>query len=246
VKITGREKMKKIKLTVITRNEGYLQRLAGRLREEKDISLLSSIVINHFKSEMKQSIAFLEQTFVTQPDVLLLDQTILRDAAAIDVQQVLAYRDKLMATKFIIVGERYNEESVMAEIEAGVRGFFRTVLGDEMLIKCIHAVAQGEIWLDAALIARVFEEFIKEAIRRRDHLKPLAHLNFEKLKMLSPREMEILALISESMTNEEIADKLFLSTKTVKTHVRNIFEKAGIRNRVEAAVIYARHVQMSD
>ena len=59
-------------------------------------------------------------------------------------------------------------------------------------------------------------------------------------------EMEILALISESMTNEEIADKLFLSTKTVKTHVRNIFEKAGIRNRVEAAVIYARYVQLSD
>ena len=238
--------MKKIRITVITRNSDYLQRLANRLCEEKDMSLFSSIVINNFKSEMKQSIAFLEQTFLTQPDVLLLDQTILRDAAAIDVQQVLAYRDKLNSTKFIIVGERYNEESVMAEIEAGVRGFFRTALGDEMLIKCIRAVAQGEIWLDAPLVTRVFEEFIKEAIRRRDRLKPLAHLNFEKLKALSTREMEILALISESMTNEEIADKLFLSTKTVKTHVRNIFEKAGIRNRVEAAVIYARHVQMSD
>ena len=238
--------MKKIRITVITRNSDYLQRLEDRLHEEKDISLLSSIVINNFKSEMKQSIAFLEQTFVTQPDVLLLDQTILRDAAAIDVQEVLAYRDKFIATRFIIVGERYNEESVMAEIEAGVRGFFRTALGDDMLIKCIRAVAQGEIWLDAAMVARVFEEFIKEAIRRRDRIRPLAHLNFEKLKALSPREMEILALISESMTNEEIADKLFLSTKTVKTHVRNIFEKAGIRNRVEAAVIYARYVQLSD
>ncbi|MBP1711014.1 MAG: hypothetical protein H6Q49_1216, partial [Deltaproteobacteria bacterium] len=134
--------MKKIRITVMTRNSDYLQRLEDRLREEKDISLLSSIVINNFKSEMKQSIAFLEQTFVTQPDVLLLDQTILRDAAAIDVQEVLAYRDKFIATRFIIVGERYNEESVMAEIEAGVRGFFRTALGDDMLIKCIRAVAQ--------------------------------------------------------------------------------------------------------
>ena len=105
--------MKKIRITVITRNSDYLQRLANRLCEEKDMSLFSSIVINNFKSEMKQSIAFLEQTFLTQPDVLLLDQTILRDAAAIDVQQVLAYRDKLNSTKFIIVGERYNEESVM-------------------------------------------------------------------------------------------------------------------------------------
>jgi len=52
-------------------------------------------------------------------------------------------------------------------------------------------------------------------------------------------------LISHSMTNEEIADKLFLSPKTVKTHIRNIFQKAGIRNRVEAALLYARHTLMS-
>jgi DNA-binding CsgD family transcriptional regulator len=65
------------------------------------------------------------------------------------------------------------------------------------------------------------------------------------LEMLSPREMEVMALISKSMTNEEIADKLFLSSKTVKTHMRNIFAKAGIRNRVEAALIYTRHALIS-
>jgi DNA-binding CsgD family transcriptional regulator len=57
--------------------------------------------------------------------------------------------------------------------------------------------------------------------------------------------MEVMALISQSMTNEEIADKLFLSPKTVKTHLRNIFAKGGIRNRVEAALIYTRHALMS-
>jgi DNA-binding CsgD family transcriptional regulator len=46
------------------------------------------------------------------------------------------------------------------------------------------------------------------------------------------------------MTNEEIADKLFLSAKTVKTHLRNIFAKAEIRNRVEAALLYTRHTLM--
>ena len=78
-------------------------------------------------------------------------------------------------------------------------------------------------------------------MKKRDLLKPLTDLSSEKLKMLSPREMEVMELISHSMTNEEIADKLFLSPKTVKTHIRNIFEKAGIRNRVEAALLYARH-----
>jgi DNA-binding CsgD family transcriptional regulator len=61
------------------------------------------------------------------------------------------------------------------------------------------------------------------------------------MKDISKREMEVMALISESMTNEEIAEKLFLSAKTVKTHIRNIFEKTGIRNRVEAVLLYIRY-----
>jgi DNA-binding NarL/FixJ family response regulator len=106
-------------------------------------------------------------------------------------------------------------------------------------------VARGEIWLDAALITRVFDEFIEELTKKRDLFESLTHLSMAKLEMLSPREMEIMALISHSMTNEEIADKLFISSKTVKTHLRNIFAKADIRNRVEAALVYTRHALIS-
>ena len=95
------------------------------------------------------------------------------------------------------------------------------------------------------MITPVFDEFIKEFMTKKDHLKSLTPLSSVKLDLLSPREMEVLALISESMTNEEIADKLFLSSKTVKTHLRNIFAKAKIRNRVEAALLYTRHTLMS-
>ena len=233
-----------IKLAVVTCNEKYLQQLTNHLHGEKGISLLSTIIIKNLESEVKQALDFLKQMIEQRPDILLLDQEILRDAAAMDLQQTLNYLDKLIATKTIIVGERYNEENVMMMLRASARGFFRTALGDEQLIKCIRVVAGGEIWLDADLITRVFDEFIKELMKKRDRLKSLAHLSSAKLKMLSPREMEVLALISESMTNEEIADKLFLSSKTVKTHMRNIFEKSGIRNRVEAALVYTRHTLM--
>ena len=114
-------------------------------------------------------------------------------------------------------------------MQGGVRGFFRFALGDEQLIKCIRVVARGEIWLEAELITPVFDEFIKEFMKKKDLLKSLTDLSSAKLDMLSPREMEIMELISQSMTNEEIADKLFLSPKTVKTHLRNIFQKAGIK-----------------
>jgi DNA-binding CsgD family transcriptional regulator len=55
--------------------------------------------------------------------------------------------------------------------------------------------------------------------------------------------MQVMALVSETMTNEEIARKLFLSAKTVKTHLRNIFHKTKIHNRVEAALLYIRYKQ---
>jgi NarL family two-component system response regulator LiaR len=234
-----------IKLAVITRDKKYLQQLTNRLHGEKDISLLSTIIIKNIKSDVKQLNVFVKQMIEQRPDILLLDQVILRDAAALDSEIIIDYRDKMPTMKTIIVGERYNEENVMMMLRASARGFFRTALGDEQLIKCIRVVAGGEIWLDAELITPVFDEFIKEFMTKKDHLKSLTPLSSEKLDLLSPREMEVLALISESMTNEEIADTLFLSSKTVKTHLRNIFAKAKIRNRVEAALLYTRHALMS-
>ena len=237
--------MKMITLAVFTCDEKYLQQLTNRLHGEKDVSLLSAIIIKNLKSEVKQALAFVKQMIEQRPDILLLDQVILRDVAALDLERILGYKDKLPSMNTIIVGERFNEENVMAMMQGSARGFFRTALGDEQLIKCIRVVARGEFWIDAALITPVFDEFIKELTKKRDRFESLTHLSVANLEMLSPREMEVMALISKSMTNEEIADKLFLSSKTVKTHMRNIFAKAGIRNRVEAALIYTRHALIS-
>ena len=230
-----------IKLAIVTRDENNMQQIINRLRREKDMRLLSTIIIKNPESEGEQVLAFLKQMIDQKPDVFLLEQAILRDVAALDLGKILDYTDKLPIMKTIIFGIRFNEENVMAMMQGGVRGFFRFALGDEQLIKCIRVVAQGEIWLEAELITPVFDEFIQECLKKKDLLTPLTDLSSEKLKMLSPREMDVMELISHSMTNEEIADKLFLSPKTVKTHIRNIFAKAEIRNRVEAALLYARH-----
>jgi DNA-binding NarL/FixJ family response regulator len=229
-----------IKLAIVTRDEKYLQQLINCLRREKDIICLSTIIVKHPEREGEQVLAFVKQMIDQRPDIFLLEQAILRDVAALDLERILDYKDKMPTMKTIIFGIRFNEENVMAMMQGGVRGFFRFVLGDEQLIKCIRVVAQGEIWLEAKLITPVFDEFIKEFMKKKDLLKSLNEISSAKLDMLSPREMEIMELISHSMTNEEIADKLFLSPKTVKTHLRNIFQKAGIKNRVEAALLYAR------
>ena len=234
-----------IKLSVVTRDAKYLQQIINRMKREKDISLFSTIIIENPEDEGKQVPAFMKQMIEQRPDIFLLEQAILRDVAALDLKIILDYVDKMPAMKTIIFGIRFNEENVMAMMQGGVRGFFRFAQGDEQLIKCIRVVAKGEIGLEAELITPVFNEFIKEFTKRRGLLKFLTDLSTEKLDTLSPREMEILELISHSMTNEEIANKLFISPKTVKTHLRNTFQKAGIKNRVEAALLYSRHALIS-
>jgi len=234
-----------IKLAVVIHDEKYLQKLVNRLHNENDIKLLNAVIIDDFKSEAEKVIAFMEQMVQQSPDVLLFEQAILRDVAALDLEKILYYVDKMPTVKAIIIGVRFNEENVMAMMQGGVRGFFRFALDEEQLIKCIRTVAMGEIWLEANLITPVFDEFIKEFMKKKEFLKSLNELNSAKLDMLSPREMEIMELISHSLTNEEIADKLFISPKTVKTHLRNIFVKAEIKNRVEAALLYTRHALTS-
>jgi DNA-binding NarL/FixJ family response regulator len=234
-----------IKLAVVIHDEKYLQKLINRLRREKDISLLSTVIVKDIKSEAEQFIAFINQMIEQKPDVFLFEQAILRDVAALDLEKILYFRDKLPTMKTIIIGIRFTDENVITMILGGVRGFFRFAQGNEQLIKCIRVVARGEIWLDAEMITLVFEEVFKKFRQRRDVIQPLTELDSAKLDTLSPREMQVMELISHSMTNEEIAEKLFISSKTVKTHLRNIFMKAEIKNRVEAALLYTRHALKS-
>ena len=229
---------KEITLAVVIRKEEYFQHIMKVLQGEKDISVLCAMNIKDLQAEVQPAIAFLEQMIKQQPEILILDQIILREVASLDLERILGYRRKLPSMKTIIVGEHYNEENVLVMMQGGAHGFFKPEQGGEQFIKCVRKVSEGQRWLDTELINRIFEKFIKDS---KDPRKALSHISKEKLKKLTTREMEILALISESMTNEEIAEKLFLSTKTVKTHVRNIFEKTGIRNRVQAALTYTRY-----
>ena len=129
INIVMRLRVKIIKLAIVTRDEKYLQQLKNRLHKEKDISLLSTIIIKNLESEVKQAIAFAEQMVGQQPDILLLDQIILLEVASLNLGKIFDYRDKLPNMKTIIVGERYNEENVMVMLQAGARGFFKTALG---------------------------------------------------------------------------------------------------------------------
>lgn len=115
--------MKVITLAIVTSDEKYLQQLTNRLHGEKDIKLLSTLIIKNLKNEVKQAIAFVKQMIEQRPGILLLDQVILREVASLDLGRILGYKNKLPDIKTIIIGERYNEENVIATMIGGARGF---------------------------------------------------------------------------------------------------------------------------
>ena len=112
-----------IKLAIVTRDENNMQQIINRLRREKDMRLLSTIIIKNPESEGEQVLAFLKQMIDQKPDVFLLEQAILRDVAALDLGKILDYTDKLPIMKTIIFGIRFNEENVMAMMQGGCRDF---------------------------------------------------------------------------------------------------------------------------
>jgi len=93
--------------------------------------------------------------------------------------------------------------------------------------------------MEPSLVGRVVEEFSR-LYKHVDSLQPPTRSQEANLSLLSPREMEILGLVSKSYTNEAIGKTLFISEKTVKTHIKNIFEKLGVKNRVEATLVIVR------
>jgi DNA-binding NarL/FixJ family response regulator len=233
-----------VKLAVICNDEASEARLLNCLRGEKDLIVQGFIVIGNVAHELDKGLAFINKMVGSPPDIIIVDGKILREAAALSLPPILDYTKKCSFTRAIIIGDRFNEENLIVMMKEGARGFLLREHVDADLIKCIRVVARGELWLSTNMIGRVFDELLRRECQQKHLLKssPNSH-QLAKMKVISRREMEVMALISESMTNEEIAQKLFLSAKTVKTHIRNIFEKTGIRNRVEAVLLYIRYKQ---
>jgi DNA-binding NarL/FixJ family response regulator len=233
-----------IKLAVICTDEASEERLLNCLRGEKDLIVHGFVILRNVAHDVEKGLAFMNKTVGSPPDIIIVDDKILHEVAALSLPPILEYTKKCTFTRAIIIGDRFHEHNLIVMMREGARGFLLREHLDADLIKCIRVVARGELWLSTNMIGRVFDELLRRECVKKHLVKssPNSH-QLAKMKDVSRREMEVMALISESMTNEEIAQKLFLSAKTVKTHIRNIFEKTGIRNRVEAVLLYIRYKQ---
>jgi DNA-binding NarL/FixJ family response regulator len=127
-----------------------------------------------------------------------------------------------------------DDESVFAALKAGARGYVLKDADRGMLLEAIRAVARGEALLGPSVARRVLEQFARlspHAPESRYTAPSLVPGSFDEL---TPRELEVLGLITQGLRNREIADRLVISEKTVGNHVSNIFTKLQVHDRSQA------------
>jgi DNA-binding NarL/FixJ family response regulator len=128
------------------------------------------------------------------------------------------------------------DEYIYEALRAGASGFVLKDDPPEQLIAAIRTVAAGDALLSPAVTRRVIEEFTQRP--RREAPKGLDEL--------TDRELEIFRLIAKGLSNAEIGRQLFISDTTVKTHVTHLFQKLGLRDRVQAVVLAYRSGLVED
>ncbi len=118
------------------------------------------------------------------------------------------------------------DEDILAALAANCDGYCLKDVAADQLVNAIRTVHNGGIWLDPAIAKRVIKTFVEQ--------KPIT--TPVNNSTLTDRELEVLTLVVEGLSNQEIAERLILSTETIKTHMRHLMEKLSVSDRTQAAV----------
>ena len=137
--------------------------------------------------------------------------------------------DSSPATRSIVLLDSMEPQMVIWSFQVGAKGVFSREKSIEALSKCIDAVHGGQIWASANEL-----QILVQAIAKRLRLDPL---RLKGTKNLTSREAEVADLVAEGLRNHEIADRLSLSTHTVKNYLYRAYEKLGVSSRVELAAL---------
>jgi len=159
-----------------------------------------------------------------KPDIIVMD-IVMPKLSGIEATRQIR---KVSPTTAVLVLTAYDDDRyVMGLLEAGAAGYLLKSARGEVLVKAIRAVYAGESVLHPTIIAKILKYRMQIEAEGGEQ---------KTEEPLSDRELEILKLTARGMSNKDIANRLFLSVRTVKAHLSNIFNKMAVASRTEAIV----------
>jgi DNA-binding NarL/FixJ family response regulator len=165
-----------------------------------------------------------DKTLRLQPDVVLMDIRMPGMDGLEATKRIVAERPE---TRVIVLTTFELDDYVFGAVRAGASGFLLKDIEPDSLREAVRVVAAGEALLSPSVTRRLIAEFAQTS----------GDLDDTVLEPLTPREIEVLALVGKGRSNDEIADELFISVSTAKTHVNRAMMKLGAHDRAQLVVV---------
>ncbi len=170
-----------------------------------------------------------EQARRLGPDVVLMDIEMPNWNGTEATRRI---RSDMHRTNVVMLTVSDDDHNLFAAIRAGATGYLLKSVKPEELFRRLRGVSRGEAAISPLLASRILREFA-----RLDQSAPLP----QTIEGLSPRETEVLGLVTKGLTNKQIGGQLHIAENTVKNHLRNILDKLHLNNRAQAAAYAVRH-----
>jgi two-component system NarL family response regulator len=167
------------------------------------------------------------------PDVVLMDVRMPRMSG---IEATRAISEAVPAAKILMLTVSDEEEDLYEAVKAGATGYLLKEISIEEVANAIRAVVTGQSLISPSMASKLLSEF--NNLAKQAQQKVIA-------PKLTDRELQVLKLVAQGMSNREAAETLFISENTVKNHVRNILEKLHLHSRMEA-VVYAVREKLLD
>jgi len=176
--------------------------------------------------EAADGVEALEKAKEIIPDVILMDLNMPRCSG---LEAIQALQAEMPQVNILVLTVSEMEADLFAAVKFGARGYLLKQTEPEELVHAILHIAQGGVIVSPLMATKLLTEF--KDLTASAEKEPVDKASAD----LSPREGEVLQLVAQGATNKEIADSLFISENTVKTHLRNMMEKLHLANRSQAA-----------
>jgi len=167
----------------------------------------------------------IELALTLRPDIILMD-LVMKEMDGIEATRQII--DKWPEAKIIIVTSFLDDEKVYPALEAGATSYMLKTSKASEIADAVRSTYSGQSILEPEVTGKMMMK-----MRQKNH--------YELHEDLTTREMEILLLMAEGKSNQDIADELFIALKTVKTHVSNILSKLQVQDRTQAVIYAFKH-----
>jgi DNA-binding NarL/FixJ family response regulator len=200
--------MDRIKILLADDHKIFREGVRSILEKEKDMEVVGEA------SNGAEVLKLIEQV---KTDVLVLDIDI---GSPNGIEITALINEKHPEIKILILSMMGLHDFVIKALEKGAIGFLLKNTGKDEVLTAIRSVSKGDSYFSREVSAILIEQLQKPASSRKKHTEI----------PISPRELEVLKLIAQEFSNAEIAEKLYISIRTVDTHRRNLLEKLGVKN----------------